>query len=114
MASKKSNAERAAEALLAELHKVLAESMLEDLRNCVGLSDDGGRRVVPYQLYSNIIKFLKDNHIEALLLPADDPSGDVPQSVIGELTGAMQELGEEEGVMNIGGDNVVYFGQKRK
>ena len=112
MASKnKTAAERAAEALLAELHKVLAESMLADLKNCVGLTDDGGKRVVPHQLYANIIKFLKDNHIEAILNPGE---GEVPESVMTDLTQAIEELGEKKGLIaGPGGDNVVYFGQRK-
>ena len=96
MAKNKTAAERAAEALLAELHKVLAESMLADLRTCVGLTDDGGRRVVPHQLYANIIKFLKDNHIEAILNPGE---GEVPENVMADLTQAIEELGRRRALL---------------
>ena len=46
---------------LADLHELLAGSMKEDLLRAINKGEG-----VPPQLMSNIIKFLKDNKIEAL------------------------------------------------
>lgn len=70
--------------LLQEIHSALAEQLLADLRN--------ESKRTP-QLYSQIIKFLKDNGIDAL------PKGGNPvQSLLDGLSDYEKEINEAAGL----------------
>jgi hypothetical protein len=61
---------------LNELHRLLTQRLLEDLKRPHYIDPETGREVIPYALYTIIGKFLKDNHIEKDMGKASkDPLG---------------------------------------
>ena len=56
---------RAAESLLDGLHGLVAETLLEQIREARKPDENGKPGVVPPQLLDKALKFLKDNGIDA-------------------------------------------------